>query len=159
MKHDIKRTRPIPALRPSKKGRGNRNEVAFGKLVIIYGDHAGREYRLGSKGVLIGREDQCGITINDSSVSRKHASVERKDGRFLLQDLKSTNGTLVNDESIDVHILSQGDKIRIGRTVFQFLGREITLTLGQTKPNARPLRRCPYLSLSQGINYYGFLLD
>ncbi len=126
MKHDIKPTRPIPALRPSKKDRGNRNEVPFGKLVIIYGDKAGREYRLGPKRVLIGRTDQCDITINDSSVSRKHASIESKDGRFLLQDLKSTNGTQVNGKSADIHLLSHGDKIRIGRTVLQFLGREIT---------------------------------
>ena len=129
MKHDIKPTRPIPALRLGKKGGGNRNEVPFGKLIVIYGSHAGREYRLGPKGVLIGREDQCDITINDSSVSRKHASIESKDGRFLLQDLKSTNGTLVNGKSIDVHVLNHGDKIRIGRTVLQFLGREITLKL------------------------------
>ena len=130
MKHDIKPTRPIPALRPSKKGRGNRNEVPFGKLVIIYGDKAGREYRLGPKRVLIGRTDQCDITINDSSVSRKQASIESKDGRFLLQDLKSTNGTQVNGKSVDIHLLSHGDKIRIGKTVLQFLGREITLTSG-----------------------------
>jgi pSer/pThr/pTyr-binding forkhead associated (FHA) protein len=129
MEKDIKPTRQIPAIRPGKKGSGNRNEVPFGKLIIIYGDHAGREYRLGSKTVLIGRTDQCDIIINDSSVSRKHASIESKDGRFLLQDLKSTNGTQVNGESIDVHLLSHGDKIRIGRTVLQFLGREITLKL------------------------------
>jgi len=130
MKHDIKPTRPIPALRPGKKGGRNRNGVPFGKLVIIYGDHAGREYRLGPKRVLVGRTDQCDITLNDSSVSRKHASIEAKDGRFLLQDLKSTNGTLVNGKSIDVYLLNHGDKIRIGRTVLQFLGREITLSFG-----------------------------
>ena len=129
MKHYIKPTRRIPVLRPGKRSRGNANEVPFGKLVIIYGDHAGREYRLGPKRVLIGRTAQCDITINDSSVSRKHASIESRDGRFLLQDLKSTNGTQVNGESIDVHLLSHGDKIRIGRTVLQFLGREITLKL------------------------------
>ena len=123
MKRDINPTRPIPVSRPGKPSRGNAKEVPFGKLVIIYGDHAGREYRLGPKGVVIGREDQCSITINDSSASRKHASVEAKDGRFLLQDLKSTNGTLVNGEFIDVHVLTHGDKIRIGETVFQFLGR------------------------------------
>ena len=127
MKHDINPTRPIPALRPGKKGGGNRNEVPFGKLIIIYGDHAGMEYRLGPKRVLIGRTDQCNIIINDSSVSRKHASIESKDGRFLLHDLKSTNGTLVNGNFIDIHVLNHGDKIRIGRTVLQFLGREITL--------------------------------
>jgi pSer/pThr/pTyr-binding forkhead associated (FHA) protein len=128
MKHDIKPTRPIPVSGPRKSNRTSPNEVPFGKLVIIYGDHAGREYRLGPKGVLIGRTAQCDITINDSSVSRKHASVERKDGRFLLQDLKSTNGTFVNSESIDVHVLNHGDKIRIGRTVLQFLGKEIPLS-------------------------------
>ncbi len=130
MKQDIKPTRPIPVLRAGKKGGGNRNKVPFSKLVIIYGDHAGREYRLGPKRVLIGRTDQCDIIINDSSVSRKHTSIESKDERFLLQDLKSTNGTLVNGKFVDVHVLSHGDKIRIGRTVLQFLGREITLTLG-----------------------------
>ncbi len=130
MKKDIKPTRSIPILKPGKRETGTPKELPLGKLVITYGDHAGREYRVGPKTVLIGRADQCDITINDSSVSRKHASVERKDSRFLLQDLKSTNGTLVNGESIDVHVLSHGDKIRIGKTVFQFLGREITLTLG-----------------------------
>lgn len=130
MKKDIKPTRPIPVLKPGKRETGNLKEVPFGQLIITYGDHAGREYRLSSKRVLIGRTDQCDITINDSSVSRKHASVESKNGRFVLQDLKSTNGTFVNGKFIDVYVLNHGDKIRIGRTVFQFLGREITLTLG-----------------------------
>ena len=128
MKHGIKPTRPTPVLKPRKGGRGNPNEASFGKLIIIYGDHAGREYRLGPKRALIGRTDQCDITINDSSISRKHASIESKDGRFLLQDLKSKNGTLVNGKFIDVYVLNHGDKIRIGRTVLQFLGREITLS-------------------------------
>jgi pSer/pThr/pTyr-binding forkhead associated (FHA) protein len=128
MKQDIKPTRPIPVSGPRKSNRMSPNEVPFGKLVVIYGDHAGREYRFGSKRVLIGRTDQCDITINDSSVSRKHASIESKDGRFLLQDLKSKNGTLVNGKFIDVYVLNHGDKIRIGRTVLQFLGKEITLS-------------------------------
>ena len=93
MKQDVNPTRPIPVLRPGKPSRGNPKEGPFGKLVIIYGDRAGREFRLGPKRVLLGRTDQCDITISDSSVSRKHASIESKDGRFLLQDLKSTNGT------------------------------------------------------------------
>lgn len=66
MKHHINPTMPIPILRPGKRIRGNVNEVPFGKLVIIYGDYAGREYRVGPTRVLIGRTDQCDITINDS---------------------------------------------------------------------------------------------
>lgn len=128
MKKDIKPTRSIPILKPRKRETGTPKELPLCKLVITYGDHAGREYRVGPKTVLIGRADQCDITINDSSVSRKHASIESKDGWFLLQDLKRKNGTLVNGQFIDVYVLSHGDKIRIGRTVLQFLGREITLS-------------------------------
>ena len=128
MKQDINPTRPIPVSGPRKSNRTSPNEVPFGKLIIIYGDHAGREYCLSPKRMLIGRTAPCDITINDSSVSRKHANIESKDGRFLLQDLKSTNGTFVNGESIDVHVVNHGDKIRIGRTVLQFLGKEIPLS-------------------------------
>jgi hypothetical protein len=127
MKPDTKPTRSIPVFKPRKGDRGVTKALSSGKLIVIYGDHLGKEYRLGPTKMLIGRTDQCDITINDSSVSRKHASIESKDGRFLLQDQKSTNGTQVNGEFIDVYLLNHGDKIRIGNTVLQFLGREITL--------------------------------
>lgn len=129
MKQKTNPARPVPIFKPRESGRGAPNEDPLGKLIIIYGNHAGREYPLGAGRILIGRMDQCDILINDSSVSRRQASIERKDGRFLLRDLKSANGTMVNGRFIGVHILIHGDKIRIGRTVLQFLGREITLTV------------------------------
>jgi pSer/pThr/pTyr-binding forkhead associated (FHA) protein len=129
MKNDTKPTSPTPVSRSRKRNRGAGTEAPFGKLIVIYGDHVGKEYRLGAKRVLIGRADQCDIPINDSSVSRKHASIETKDGRFLLRDLQSTNGTVVNNKRIDAAVLNHGDKIRIGRAVFKFLEREITVTI------------------------------
>jgi len=129
MNQDTKPTSPAPVSRSRKRNEGAGADAPFGKLVVIYGEHVGKEYRLGAKPVLIGRTDQCDIPINDSSVSREHASIESKDGRFLLRDLRSTNGTVVNGKSIDVAVLNHGDKIRIGRAVFKFLEREITLTI------------------------------
>lgn len=129
MKQDTKPSSPAPVSRSRKRNEGNGTEAPFGKLVVIYGEHVGKEYRLGGKRVLIGRAAQCDIPINDSSASREHASIERKDGRFLLRDLRSTNGTVVNGKSIDVAVLNHGDKIRIGRAVFTFLEWEITLTI------------------------------
>ena len=80
----------------------------------------GKEYHLSPRRMLIGRTRRSDIRIDDSSVSRRHAIIERKDGRFLLKDLKSTNGTSVNGELIDVRVLDHGDRIRIGRTVLEF---------------------------------------
>ncbi len=65
------------------------------------------------------------MPINDSSVSRKHGSIEREDGRFLLQDFKSTDGVLVNDEFIEVPIRNHENTIRIEKTVLQFLEEEL----------------------------------
>lgn len=92
-----------------------------GKLIVIYGAHLGKQYVLGQKRMLIGRTDRSNILVDDSSVSREHASIERRDARFILEDLKSTNGTFINGEVVDVRVLNHGDKIRIGNTVLQFI--------------------------------------
>jgi pSer/pThr/pTyr-binding forkhead associated (FHA) protein len=76
---------------------------------------------LGPARKLIGRLGQSDILIDDSSVSREHAMIERRDGRFVLEDLKSTNGTFVNGEFVNVRVLTHGDKIRIGNTVLQLI--------------------------------------
>ena len=64
---------------------------------------------------LVGRGKDCTVTIIDPSVSRIHAklTVERS-GAITLEDLKSSNGTFVNDEKIEVATLSHRDSLRIG---------------------------------------------
>jgi len=121
VKQDNRPTRAIPVFKSGKKGKSSLWEGLPGKLVVIYGDHLGKQYHLGTKKMLIGRTGQSGILIDDSSVSREHALIERKDGRFILEDLKSTNGTFINGELVDVRVLNHGDKIRIGNTVLQFI--------------------------------------
>ena len=124
MKQDSSPTRPIPVFKSGKKERDSLREGPSGELVVIYGDHLGKKYHLGPKRMLIGRIDRSDIVIDDSSVSREHASIERRDGRFILEDLKSTNGTFINGEFVDVRVLNHGDKIRIGNTVLQFIVEE-----------------------------------
>jgi len=124
MKQDRSPTRPIPLFTPGQKAKGPSSKGPTGKLVVIYGADLGRQYRLGPERLLIGRLHRSDILIEDSSVSREHAAIERKDGRFILEDLKSTNGTFINGESVDVRILSHGDKIRVGNTVLQFIAEE-----------------------------------
>ena len=68
-----------------------------------------------SKNTLIGRAPQSGLVLNLQSVSRQHAGLYLVDGRWVIKDLGSTNGTWVNGRRISqAHILTGGDEIRIG---------------------------------------------
>jgi pSer/pThr/pTyr-binding forkhead associated (FHA) protein len=63
--------------------------------------------------ITIGREGSD-IVLDNPQVSRNHAAIERANGRHLLRDVGSTNGTFVNGQRITQHTLSPGDVIQIG---------------------------------------------
>ena len=71
--------------------------------------------------VTIGREASNGIAITDPSVSRKHCLLSGQDGRFLVRDLDSRNGTLVNGAGVEEQWLQHGDEIAAGDSSFLFL--------------------------------------
>jgi FHA domain-containing protein len=93
---------------------------AEGSLTVLEDGHPGRTYRLGSASVTIGRLPECDIVIADPGASRQHAQVRFDGGRFVLTDLGSTNGTLVNDVQADERALEDGDRVTIGSTVLEF---------------------------------------
>lgn len=71
--------------------------------------------------VTIGRHEECGLRINDSSLSRRHASIVRlDDGGFVIEDCGSTNGIKVNDCKVDRVILAAGDAVLLGNAGFAF---------------------------------------
>jgi len=80
---------------------------------------ANQVFRIQRKVSLIGRGKDCTVTIIDPSVSRIHAklTVERS-GSLTLEDLKSSNGTFVNDDRIDIATLNHRDVVRIGNVEF-----------------------------------------
>src|SRR3954464_6039530 len=90
-------------------------------LVVIYGLELGRKFNLESANVIIGRSSKSEIQIDQESVSRNHAKIINTGKSIILRDLGSTNGTYVNDQLIDEHVLRDGDFIKIGRTIFKFL--------------------------------------
>ncbi len=88
-------------------------------LIVMSGPHVGRIYPLGRTKpvVVIGRGDGLDIQILDGEISRKHAAIrfDAQRNEFLVSDLKSRNGTHVNDASCDVERpIHVGDKIRLG---------------------------------------------
>lgn len=88
---------------------------SLGTFTILNGSDAGRRMGLGGSGIRIGRESRyCEIVLSDPKVSRLHAEVVTFDGRTMLIDRNSSNGTFVNDEPIERTFLHNGDIIYFG---------------------------------------------
>ena len=87
----------------------------LGRFTILNGTRAGEKLGLGGSGIRIGREStMCEIVLENPKVSRLHAEVVSIDGKVLLIDRNSSNGTYVNDHKIDKRFLEDGDIIYFG---------------------------------------------
>lgn len=93
-------------------------------LLAISGEHAGRFFALsGVRDLVIGRIKGCDVRVlHDKNISRRHARlVVSEDGRIRVEDLASTNGTLVNGREVDSAALKRGDRLFLGlSTIFKF---------------------------------------
>ncbi len=81
------------------------------------------QFELGDKKVTIGRASDNDIVLADQGVSSHHAVIEPRDGRHVLIDNQSTNGTFVNDKAITEHILAFRDEIQIYNFVLKYMPR------------------------------------
>jgi hypothetical protein len=68
----------------------------------------------GDRDLVIGRGPRCDIALVNDSVSRQHAKLTFRDGTWIIQDLASTNGTIVNGKDIGRSQLHPGDSVRLG---------------------------------------------
>jgi len=99
--------------------RAVQNDAA---VVVIHGDHLGRKFPLVKPLVVVGRSSKADIMVDQESVSRNHAKFTLREGTVQVMDMGSTNGTFVNDEPVTAERrLSNGDLIKVGRTIFKFL--------------------------------------
>ena len=91
-------------------------------LLVIQGTNTGVQHDLGglAGAATIGREAGNLIRLDDSEISRRHAEIRRIGDRFRIADLKSSNGTFLNDRQIEQADLRWGDRIRVGQTVLAF---------------------------------------
>ena len=91
-------------------------------LVTIYGPDLGKQYKLEEGQTSIGRGGENHIVVDMNNVSRRHALVNMRNEGFFVEDLKSTNGTFVNDSEVEIERpLRNGDLIKIGSVIFKFL--------------------------------------
>lgn len=106
-------------------------------LRIITGADRGRVYTDLRPPITIGREEGNVVQLNDERVSRFHTKIQEDDGRLVITDLDSTNGTRVNGHVCSLKILRYGDTISIGRSVL-LVGTREQVAAWLNKDSKRP---------------------
>ncbi len=90
------------------------------RLLCMTGKNKGLSYYLKGKRLLMGRSETVDIQVADAKSSREHAELTQVADKYVVTDLGSHNGLIVNDLKISQHTLTDGDKIIIGQTVYKF---------------------------------------
>jgi len=90
-------------------------------LIITAGPGSGHVFTLSVESMMsIGRAKANDIVLEDVAVSSQHCRIRPDDGQFIVHDLRSTNGTFVNDHRVTRSHLRSGDVLKIGETTMQF---------------------------------------
>jgi len=102
----------------------------------VTGSAASSQYGLRGALVTIGREATNDFAVDDAKVSRRHARLERREGRWVLVDVESTNGTYLNGERLTrPRPVKPGDRIMVGQTEL------VLVQVQKPERRARPKRR------------------
>lgn len=102
------------------------------RLMLKFKDNIVGEYYFNpGKSVSIGRRTSNDIVIENLAVSGQHATVETVVDGYLLTDLRSKNGSFVNEQLVTSHLLRHGDVITIGKHTLAFTCEE-----GESKPDS-----------------------
>lgn len=114
----VEDTGPIPAIDPELlAGVEPGNAI----LVIHRGPEEGTRFELKDAKLTVGRAADATIFLDDVTVSRRHAEFVKDPEGWTISDTGSLNGTYVNKNRIDTHVLASGDEVQIGKYRFLFL--------------------------------------
>ena len=109
---------PHTAMLPGQRPRPKVGALA--SLVLVQGGQPIRTWPLSRPELTIGRAEQSDIPLADPGVSRSHARVVREGDDFIVEDLRSTNGTEVNGQPIRRRRLANGDMLKLASSTLQF---------------------------------------
>jgi DNA-binding NtrC family response regulator len=126
--------------------------VAF-VVTVVEGPDTGKSLEIdtqSSSRILVGQGPACGLVLSDPMVSRRHCALECAGLRLDLTNLGSTNGTFVNDVSIEVAHLAGGEIVRVGTTVLRV---ELRVRSGPAEPLAPGFGRLIGASARMGAVY------
>jgi len=103
----------------ARRGQKTSARQAQPLVCIASGFYEGLAWPLDRSSTVIGRGRSADLVLNEATISRAHALFGLEAGRPFVQDLGSTNGTLVNGQSTERRLLEDGDELRMGRLVLR----------------------------------------
>jgi len=108
---------PAPAPVPTRTSAGD--GVAGRLLIVDAPEQQGATFPLADE-LTVGRGGGCAIALRDRMVSQLHARIFKRDGQFFVEDLGSTNGTLLNGKKVaGPAAIRRGDRLQVGKTVLE----------------------------------------
>ena len=126
------RTITLTAIDPLQDAPGPDDDIVIpvgdlpldiGVLIVRAGAQAGARFSLDETTTKLGRHPDSEISLDDITVSRRHAEIERTTDGYVASDAGSLNGTYVNQERIDRMLLRHGDELQIGKFRLVFFER------------------------------------
>jgi hypothetical protein len=107
------------------------------QFVMRSGPTPGATFSLEGDQLVIGRDSSSAIAINDAEVSRKHARLNFQGGKYVIEDLGSTNGTFVNGQRlVSPVVLKSGDVVSLGEQIV-LMYEALAADIGETVISAR----------------------
>jgi len=102
-------------------------------FIVVQGDMLGRVFRLKEGINFIGRQPDNAVPVQQRAVSGRHAQVRREGKTVILEDLKSTNGTILNKEKIErPMVLQQNDLVKVGTCVFKYSENQLDTSFSES---------------------------
>lgn len=92
----------------------------YHRLLCMTGKNKGMAYYIRSRRIVMGRSEKADVQILDGKSSREHVELSLVAGKYILTDLGSQNGVIVNDLKVSQHTLVDNDKVIIGHTVYKY---------------------------------------
>jgi pSer/pThr/pTyr-binding forkhead associated (FHA) protein len=106
------------------------------RLISLTGTNKGEAYVLVGSRIVIGRSEKADIRILDTKASREHAEITKVGDNWVVTDLGSQNGIIVNDKKVTQKQLAESDKLIVGQTVFKFAKVEVN-------QKSKPVKEAP----------------
>lgn len=105
-------------------------------LIVQDGDKLNQRWTMFKDEVVLGRGEECDITLGERQISRQHIRIYKENSSYFIQDLDSKNGTWVNGQPLrGFRELRDGDEIQVALTVrIQFIGSDSTSPLMFEQP-------------------------
>jgi two-component system NtrC family sensor kinase len=140
---------------------------AVPSLFVIRGIDQGSKFELRTPSVTVGREPGNTIQLHDTEISRRHAELRLIDGRYMLVDLNSSNGTYLNGRRVEMSELTNGDQLQVGASVLLFTGapdettgaaaREVDIVPGRVEEDHSRILRS--MTQEEGSRIFDLALD